>query len=52
MYTFFGNYFVYLCVYIVITDYLCVCMCIYAYKNHKHVCMMDFMRIVSMRWFL
>ena len=49
MYTFFGNYFVYLCVYIVITDYLCVCMCIYAYKNHKHVCMMDFMRIVSMR---
>ena len=52
MYTFYGNCYVYLCVYIVISDYLCVFMCIYAFKNHKHVCMMVFRRIVSMRWFL
>ena len=31
MYTFYGNYYVYLCVYIVISDYLCVFMCIYVH---------------------
>ena len=31
MYTFFGNYYVYLCVYIVNGDYLCVFMRIYVY---------------------
>ena len=31
MYTFYGNYYVYLCVYIVTSDYLCVFMCIYVY---------------------
>ena len=31
MYTFYGNYYVYLCVYIVMSDYLCVFICIYAY---------------------
>ena len=31
MYTFYGNYYVYLCVYIVMGDYLCVFMCSYVY---------------------
>ena len=31
MYTFYGNYYVYLCVYIVMGDYLCVFVHIYAY---------------------
>ena len=31
MYTFYDNYYVYLCVYIVMGDYLCVFMCIYVY---------------------
>ena len=31
MYTFYGNYYVYLCVYIVMGAYLCVFMCIYVY---------------------
>ena len=31
MHTLYGNYYVYLCVYIVIDDYLCVFMCIYEY---------------------
>ena len=31
MYTFYGNYYVYLCVYIVISGYFCVFMCIYVY---------------------
>ena len=30
MHTFYGNYYVYLFVYIVIGDYLCVFMCIYS----------------------
>ena len=33
MYTFYGDYYVYLCVYIVIYNYLFVFMCIYAYKK-------------------
>ena len=33
MYTFHGNYYVYLCVYIVTGDYLCVFMCIYLHKK-------------------
>ena len=31
MHTFYGNYYVYLCVYIALGDYLCVFMCIYVY---------------------
>ena len=31
MYTFYGNYYVYLYVYIVMGDYLCVFMCSYVY---------------------
>ena len=31
MHTFYGNYYVYLCVYTVMDDYLCVFMCIYVY---------------------
>ena len=33
MYTFYSNYYMCLCVYIVNGDYLCVFMCIYAYKK-------------------
>ena len=31
MHTFYGNYYVYLCVYVVMGDYLCVFMRIYVY---------------------
>ena len=43
MYTFYGNYFCVIYVYIVMGDYLCVFLCIYAHKKHKIVCT---------RWFL
>ena len=33
MYAFYGNYHVYLCIYIVMGDCLCVFMRIYAYKK-------------------
>ena len=33
MYTFYGNYYMYLWVYIVTGDYLCVFLSIYAYKK-------------------
>ena len=31
MHTFYGDYYVYLCVYIAMGDYLCVFMCIYVH---------------------
>ena len=33
MHTFYGNYYVYLCAYIVIGNYLCVFMCIYSNRR-------------------
>ena len=33
MHTFCSNYYMYLCVYIVMSDYLCVFMCIYVYLS-------------------
>ena len=49
MHTFYCNYYVYLCVYIVMGDYLCVFMCIY---NNGRLFMLIFNKCVKLRSYI
>ena len=46
MHTFYGNYYMYLCVYIVMGDYLCIFTCIYV-NLCVYIVMVDYLCLFS-----